>query len=107
MEECNICMESFPKDVYQYLPCFHKMCKFCFVSLKKPECPYCKYSFSDELTEKEEEDIIENLNIPDEPINHRRCKKNKKKKNRLFELRKNSSSSIHNTLDGLVNNIPE
>ena len=91
--ECKICMEVFPKDVFQYLPCAHSLCKFCFTKIKKQECPYCKYSFSEEMTEEEEQEFIETLELIEEPINKRRKKKNKKKKKQLlFELSKNSNS---------------
>ena len=94
MEECKICMENFPPDVYQFLPCTHKMCKFCFNKIKKHVCPFCKYSFSDEFTEEEEEIFFEMLEINDEPILRKKKKKYvKKKKQLLFELRNNGSGS--------------
>ena len=42
------------------------MVTFCFTHLKKMECPYCKYSFSDEITEDQEDYLIEtNLSCPE------------------------------------------
>lgn len=94
MVECKICMESFPSDVFQYLPCAHSLCKFCFIHLKKMECPYCKYSFSDEMTEEQEEYLLQNLEIPDEPVSRRQRKRNRnrRKKQFMFELTRNDDS---------------
>jgi len=92
MVECKICMESFPPDVFQYLPCTHSLCKFCFTHLKKMECPYCKYSFSDEITEDQEDYLIETLDIPEEPVSRRKRKRNKKKRQFRFELTRNEES---------------
>ena len=96
MTECEICLEKFPRDVFQFLPCAHFMCKFCFEKLKKLECPYCKHSFSEEITEEEEQYLIENLEIPDEP-NLRKKKKRKKKKNFIFNLQNEHMSSSHSS----------
>lgn len=96
MVECKICMEFFPSDVFQYLPCAHSLCKFCFTHLKKMECPYCKYSFSDEMTEEEEEYLLENLVVPDEPTSRRKRKRDRKmrRKQFMFELTNNDSITI-------------
>ena len=40
--ECGICFEKFPADVFKFLPCAHFICSFCYESLVKHECPYCK-----------------------------------------------------------------
>ena len=97
MVECKICMELFPVDVFQFLPCTHKLCQFCFKNLKKTECPFCKYSFSDEVPEEREDELYEEIELADEPHSRRRKKKNKKKRRSfLFDLsrtRENSSSS--------------
>ena len=97
MVECKICMESFPYDVFQYLPCAHSLCKCCFTHLKKMECPYCKYSFSDEMTEEQEEYFMENLVVPDEPISRRKRKRNRKRQRKqfMFELSNNDSVNIY------------
>jgi len=84
MTECKICMESFPSDVFQYLPCAHSLCKFCFKNLKKMECPYCKYSFSDEMTEEQEEYFLETLDIAEEPISRRKRKRNRNRRRKQF-----------------------
>ena len=41
------------------------------------ECPYCKYSFSDEMTEEQEEYLLETLEIPNEPVSRRKRKRNR------------------------------
>lgn len=94
MTECKICMESFPSDVFQYLPCAHSLCKFCFINLKKTECPYCKYSFSDEMTEEQEEYFLETLELPEEPISRRKRKRNRNRRKRqfMFELTRTDDS---------------
>lgn len=94
MTECEICLEKFPRDVFQFLPCAHFMCKFCFEKLKKLECPYCKHSFSEEITEEEEQYLTENLEIPDEPnLRKKKKRKNKKKKNFMFNFLSEPASS--------------
>ena len=94
MTECKICMESFPSDVFQYLPCAHSLCKFCFTNLKKTECPYCKYSFSDEMTEEQEEYFLETLELPEEPISRRKRKRNRNRRKIqfMFELTRTDDS---------------
>ena len=93
MVECEICMECFPSDVFQYLPCAHSLCKFCFTHLKKMECPYCKYSFSDEITEEYEEYLLDNLEIPDEPVSRRKRKRKRNRRRRfMFQLTSNDDS---------------
>ena len=101
MVECKICMESFPSDVFQYLPCAHSLCKFCFAHLKKMECPYCKYSFSDEMTEEQEEYFLENLEVPDEPTSRRKRKRNRKRKQFMFELKRDKSVTSHERFEVL------
>ena len=95
MTECKICMESFPSDIFQYLPCAHSLCKFCFTHLKKMECPYCKYSFSDEMTEEQEEYFLETLELPEEPVSRRKRKRNRnrRKKQFMFELTRTDDSA--------------
>jgi hypothetical protein len=58
------------------------------------ECPYCKYSFSDEMTEEQEEHFLENLEIPEEPVSRRKRKRNRTKRKRqfIFELTRNDDS---------------
>ena len=100
MTECKICMESFPSDVFQYLPCAHSLCKFCFTHLNKMECPYCKYSFSDEMTEEQEEYFLENLEVPDESVSRR--KRKRKRKQFMFELtRRDVSATITESFEVL------
>jgi Fe-S-cluster-containing dehydrogenase component len=88
--ECQICMNDFPIDVFKFLPCMHSLCEFCYNNIKKLECPYCKYSFSDELTEELEEELFKELEICDEPVTKREKKKLNKKKKYLFELKDNN-----------------
>lgn len=95
MVECQICMESFPADVFQFLPCAHSLCNFCFTNIKKPECPFCKHSFSEEIPEEREEEIFEDPDIVELPVSKRQKKRNRnKRKKKLFEFISNSSSGV-------------
>lgn len=96
MVECKICMLSFPNDVFQYLPCTHSLCKFCFSKLKKMECPYCKYSFSDEMSEEQEEYFLETLELHEEPISRRQRKRRKNRKNKQFMFELLNNTSVNN-----------
>ena len=62
IKECEICINSFPIDCFEFLPCFHKLCIFCyndlqisirndnnnknndFISLK---CPFCRIELNE------------------------------------------------------------
>ena len=53
------------------------------------ECPYCKYSFSDEMMEEQEEYLLETLEIPNELVSRRKRNGNRKRKQFMFELTRN------------------
>ena len=59
IDECKICMEPIPSDLFQFLPCTHKLCKFCFQTMTKMECPFCRYDFSNEISEEDEPDFFQ------------------------------------------------
>lgn len=42
MVECEICMEKFPIDCFEFFPCAHKLCQFCYHNIKQLKCPYCR-----------------------------------------------------------------
>jgi hypothetical protein len=58
IDECKICMEPIPSDLFQFLPCTDKLCKFCFQTMTKMECPFCRYDFSNEISEEDEPDFF-------------------------------------------------
>jgi hypothetical protein len=43
-QECPVCYESAWMTT---TPCQHPICVSCLVSLRKPECPLCRFNFSD------------------------------------------------------------
>ena len=97
--ECEICLENFPQDCFQYFPCCHKLCHFCYNSLKKWECPYCRYSLEPEDSEHYEEDdpsYTENLPVI---INHRRNRRNRR--NRQARNSNNSDNSDNSSANSL------
>jgi hypothetical protein len=61
--ECEICIEKFPIDCFEFMPCMHKMCSFCFNSLSKTECPFCKTSIINLNYETVENEIPENYEL--------------------------------------------
>lgn len=44
--ECNICTNN-NKDLIILSKCNHKLCIECLLKLKKSECPFCRYNFSE------------------------------------------------------------
>ena len=46
IKDCEICFNSFPIDCFEFLPCFHKLCVFCYNDIKKSNiilnCPFCR-----------------------------------------------------------------
>lgn len=42
MVECEVCMEKFPIDCFEFFPCAHKLCQFCYHNIKQLKCPYCR-----------------------------------------------------------------
>ncbi len=46
IEECEICMENFPLDCFEFFPCTHKLCLFCYNKLKQLQCPYCRINMN-------------------------------------------------------------
>lgn len=79
--ECGICFEKFPADVFKFLPCAHFICSFCYESLVKHECPYCRTSFE---TTPESDDEIYFQMIPIEHEEPKARKRKNKKKSRNF-----------------------
>mgnify|MGYP002878182284 CR=1 FL=1 len=96
IDECKICMEPIPSDLFQFLPCTHKLCKFCFQMMTKMECPFCRYDFSNEISEEDEPDFFQD-NLPEEPYTRSQRKKRKKRKKQLFEFYKNNTDTILST----------
>ena len=35
-------MERFPIDCFEFFPCAHKLCQFCYHNIKQLKCPYCR-----------------------------------------------------------------
>ena len=35
-------MEKFPIDCFEFFPCAHKLCQFCYHNIKQLKCPYCR-----------------------------------------------------------------
>lgn len=55
MVDCEVCMEKFPIDCFEFFPCAHKLCKFCYNNIKQLKCPYCRYDL--EPPSEDENDI--------------------------------------------------
>ena len=76
MVECEICMDTFPIDCFEFLPCAHKLCHFCYYNLKKFECPYCRLTL--EVPSDDENDI--DFDPPIE-VNQKKKRRNRRKNN--------------------------
>lgn len=90
MVECEICMDSFPLDCFEFLPCAHKLCHFCYYNLKKLECPYCRLVL--EIPSDDENDI--DFDPPVEVIQ-------KKKRRNRRRNNTNESFNINNEVNSL------
>lgn len=44
--DCEVCMEKFPIDCFEFFPCAHKVCFFCYNKLKDLQCPYCRINMN-------------------------------------------------------------
>lgn len=59
IKECEICINSFPIDCFEFLPCFHKLCVFCYNDIKNSydsfKCPFCRTEINNIKNEKEED----------------------------------------------------
>ena len=65
--ECLICYEKIKNTNFCITECNHVYCLTCIIkaTLRKTECPYCKYKLV-EITEEEEEideNIIQEVNV--------------------------------------------
>ena len=90
--ECGVCLEEFPKDCFEFFPCCHKLCNFCYNSIKKKECPYCRFSLESDNEESQfEEDNISYTNNLPIIINHRRNRRHRR--NRQARNSNNSENS--------------
>ena len=47
--DCEVCMEKFPIDCFEFFPCAHKVCFFCYNKLKDLQCPYCRININVEV----------------------------------------------------------
>ena len=96
MLECEICMEKFPADCFEFFPCSHKTCSFCYFNMKSKKCPYCRYQI--EIEEESEDSNLEepyyidpNYNLPD--IILTRSQRRNRRRYRNLNQRNNSSNS--------------
>jgi hypothetical protein len=65
IEDCEVCMEKFPLDCFEFFPCAHKICFFCYNKLKQLQCPYCRIQMNIEVR------IKSNHNVQSDQSNQR------------------------------------
>jgi len=61
IEECEVCMELFPLDCFEFFPCAHKICFFCFNKLKQLQCPYCRINMDVETMSESGNQTLETI----------------------------------------------
>ena len=109
--ECEICFETLPINMLEYLPCFHKLCSICKSRLVQPTCPFCRKSFeiNEHINEENYHDdivVLGNINtIRIEEIEHelylqirrREIKREKKmlRRKKIREKRKKEKRMKH------------
>ena len=91
--ECGICLEKFPNDVMEFMPCFHSVCSFCYKNLKILKCPYCRTSFENSL----DSDLDDEVYFQMIPIEEDKKRRKKKKKNRRKIVRENATYNLSTT----------
>lgn len=87
--ECEVCMEKFPLDCFEFFPCTHKICFFCYNNLKQLQCPYCRINIDIDIRIKKNNSLItidEEENNENNENNGSKKKKKKKKKKNLDNL---------------------
>jgi len=57
IEDCEVCMEKFPLDCFEFFPCAHKICFFCYNKLKQLQCPYCRIQMNIEVRIKSNHNV--------------------------------------------------
>lgn len=77
MVDCEVCMEKFPIDCFEFFPCAHKLCKFCYHNIKQLKCPYCRYDL-----EPPSEDENDTYDFPEPPPEVYRRRTRRQKRNR-------------------------
>lgn len=77
MVDCEVCMEKFPIDCFEFFPCAHKLCRFCYHNIKQLKCPYCRYDL-----EPPSEDENDTYDFPEPPPEVYRRRTRRQKRNR-------------------------
>ena len=98
--DCGICLEKFPADTMKFMSCCHCICQFCYNSLQKQECPYCRTSFENDISSDIDDDTYFQM-VPIEEERRTRRRKKKKKKNFRYNLRNNETTVVSNAFEML------
>ena len=108
MVECEVCMEKFPIDCFEFFPCAHKLCKFCYHNIKQLKCPYCRLDLepvSDVERDYDPDYDPDYYTIHEFPITNRNRRRNRKK-NRRNAQRNSNNEFMFNDLSN-ANNISD
>lgn len=101
MVECEICMDKFPIDCFEFFPCAHKLCKFCYHNIKQLKCPYCRLDLEppSDIDDPDYEPDIP-LEIPETPRNRRK----NRRRNRRNSQRNSNNHLMFDDLTHFRNN---
>ena len=113
IKECEICINSFPIDCFKFLPCFHRLCIFCYNDIKNSitnsydsfKCPFCRTeinnnsdnnnNFINNNPNEKEEDYEEDYNNYNEEYYIDQMRKKYKQKYKI--KRRNYSENFNNS----------
>ena len=109
IKECEICINPFPIDCFEFLPCFHKLCLFCYNDIKNSitnsydslKCPFCRNEINNteynknNIQNETEDDYDENYNLNNEEYYIDKMHK-KHKIHKLKHKRINYSENFNN-----------
>ena len=56
--DCEICLEKFPIDCFEFFPCTHKVCLFCYNKLRDLQCPYCRINMNIQVSIKNNSNVL-------------------------------------------------
>lgn len=94
MVECEICMDKFPIDCFEFLPCAHKLCQFCYHNIKQLKCPYCRLDLEPK-SDIEDTDYDPEYDIPPKLHITNRNRRRRNRRNRRNAQRNSNNQMFY------------
>ena len=90
MVECEVCMEKFPIDCFEFFPCAHKLCQFCYHNIKQLKCPYCRLDLEPRSDVDDPDYDPDYYIIPELPATNRNHRRNRRRNRRNAQRNSNN-----------------